>query len=136
MKDAMFSSSLPQLASTSSLGGRSTGINDGQANGHGLAGRSLTAADLAALFAQCSSDFGTLSSHLGPFGPHPPMIDLEMMKMWNTAPTSLQCVHCHSSTHTELTINLRLDEWGTFISNVGQLTQASRPNSTAPEVTI
>ncbi|RXW18057.1 hypothetical protein EST38_g7793 [Candolleomyces aberdarensis] len=103
LKDAAFNSPMPPMASTSNLAGAA-----------GIVRPPLTAADLASLFAQCSTDFSAFTQHLGAFGPHQPMIDLEMMKMWNTAPSSLQ-----------------LDEWGTFISNVGQLTHASKPSSSS-----
>lgn len=79
LKDAAFNSPIPPMASTSNLAGAA-----------GIVRPPLTAADLATLFAQCSTDFSAFTQHLGPFGPHQPMIDLEMMKMWNTAPSSLQ----------------------------------------------
>ncbi|KAF5338524.1 hypothetical protein D9611_013298 [Ephemerocybe angulata] len=109
IKDAVFNSSIPTpIASTSA---------SGDVAGDGTTPRppGMSAADVATLFAQCSTDFGALTQHLGPFGPHQPIIDPEMMKMWNNAPASLE-----------------LDEWGTFISNVGQLTQSKRSSPALP----
>ncbi|TFK21102.1 hypothetical protein FA15DRAFT_672885 [Coprinopsis marcescibilis] len=74
----------------------------------------VTHADSATLFSHCSStDYTALAQQLTLLSQlQQPILDMEMMKMWTTAPACLE-----------------LDEWGSFISNVEQLTQATRPGT-------
>lgn len=52
---------------------------------------SLTPSEVATLFAHCSTDFGAFAQQL-PSAQQQPMIDHEMLKMWSTAPASLEYV--------------------------------------------
>jgi len=59
--------------------------------------------DFSSLFATNPPDYGNVSY----FGDSLPMMDNETLKMWSMAPTSLE-----------------LDEWGSYISSVEQMTQS------------
>ncbi|EAU90888.1 nucleus protein [Coprinopsis cinerea okayama7 len=134
LKDAMFScdvippsfnpapqagtSSSPQTASTSSAGSSSSAASTSAPQLPNLPPLTMSTTDIAALIMQCSGvDYTALLQQLSMLSQlqmqmqlQQPMWDMEMMKLWSSAPA-----------------NLELNDWDAFISNVGQLTQSQAP---------